>query len=110
MGPEQEAALERGRAVSNKSGWDPVSVAFRGRLVAECRRRDETERVYIQGGVQIHPGQDAKPVRDADLRRVVKAMIGGPLEERADLFRECHAEMSVRVRERAAELAEREPA
>lgn len=93
-----DAALERGTVAGKKKArWKPVDVEFRGWLVA---RVEDTNNGNIEG-IYFHCGQwlfygvgrlaDGKyvvhNVRDAELRRVAKAMIGQD-EFRGELINE----------------------
>lgn len=96
-----ERALERGREASTKRGRatvEPHSITYPGRLVAYVSKNGgEPEGVQIIAGTFLYYAlaQDkegrtyAPPVRDAETKRVVKAMIDPPDEEEFyDLIRE----------------------
>jgi hypothetical protein len=101
-----EAALERGRDAAGRSGWEPVSVEFNGRLIAIARKGRTEERVVRISGNWLHDEVGQRKdgtyvqarVRDASLRRVAEAMLDGGDE----LYREAFQRMRDRVQEKVA--------
>lgn len=95
-----EEALEAGRAAQGKNPkWEPVGVDYPGWLTARVRRvgEDEVEGIfYAQGAYQFRKlGKDSEgkvksyDVRERELKRVVKAMIGPDAPHRGALIQEC---------------------
>ena len=104
-----EEAISRGeKAQSKNPKWVPLGVHYPGWLTVQVRRidSDEVEGVYFaQGKWQFHKlGRDKEgnvrsyDVRDRELKRIAKAMIGPNAPDRDELLNEC-----ARVRRKRSE-------